>query len=199
MLTSSSMDQPPTIITETDLPKCTAYADGRKHPIPIAWHLMLDAGLRVGETLQLAWSDVTHLDKPKSLIELTASMTKNQRARTVPIGRQLHNAIASAILQRPKADAWSAAMYLLAPRCNAKPPSIRTLQRAIAQIGHHAAGISITPHSLRHTFATRLGRVCNIRVVQAALGHSRVATTEIYTHVNNDDITQAIAKLDPSP
>lgn len=193
------MQQPPTIITEANLPKCTAYADTRKHPIPIAWHLMLDAGLRVGETLQLAWSDLTHLNEPKSLLELTASMTKNQRARTVPIGRTLHDAIRSGLSQRPADDTWSAAMYVLAPRCNARPVSIRTLQRAIEQIGKTAAGISITPHSLRHTFATRLGRVCSIHVVQAALGHSRVTTTERYTHVNNDDVCQAIAKLDPIP
>jgi integrase len=191
------MQQPPTIITEADLPKCTAYADTRKHPIPIAWHLMLDAGLRLGETLQLSWGDVIHLDQPKSLLELTAAMTKNNRARSIPIGKLLHDAILSALQQRPKDDAWSPAMYLISRKCNGPPLSDRTLQRAVESIGRTAAGISITPHSLRHTFATRLAKVCSIRVVQATLGHSRVTTTEIYTHVNNDDVSQAIRKLDP--
>jgi site-specific recombinase XerD len=49
---------------------------------------------------------------------------------------------------------------------------------------------------LRHTFATRLLRVSNIRVVQEALGHARVSTTQIYTDVSNDDMITALGRLD---
>jgi site-specific recombinase XerD len=60
------------------------------------------------------------------------------------------------------------------------------------------AGITkpLGPHGLRHTFATRLhDRSRDLRVVQEALGHADLATTEIYTHVKNDRLEAAVDLL----
>ena len=57
------------------------------------------------------------------------------------------------------------------------------------------AGINkkISPHTLRHTFATDLYRESkNIRLVQKALGHSDLSTTMIYTHIMDDELEQAL-------
>jgi integrase len=52
----------------------------------------------------------------------------------------------------------------------------------------------VTPHSLRHTFATRLLKVSSTRLVQLALGHKSITTTELYTHPTVDEIELAMAK-----
>ena len=52
----------------------------------------------------------------------------------------------------------------------------------------------VTPHVLRHTCATEmLRRGVNLRVIQEALGHKNIATTQIYTHVVNDDVRRAMS------
>jgi len=62
----------------------------------------------------------------------------------------------------------------------------------------NAAGIDkpLTPHSLRHTFATRLyARTNDLLVVQRALGHRQIATTEIYTHLVDGALEEALERL----
>ena len=70
-----------------------------------------------------------------------------------------------------------------------------------AQYRFHAlvdlAGISrrVTVHSLRHTFATRLReRTKDLRVLQAALGHRHLGTTEVYAHVGGADVRRAVVR-----
>jgi integrase/recombinase XerC len=60
------------------------------------------------------------------------------------------------------------------------------------------AGIArpLTVHSLRHTFATRLReRTGDLRIVQAALGHRQLSTTEVYAHVEEDELRRVVATL----
>ena len=56
----------------------------------------------------------------------------------------------------------------------------------------------VTPHVLRHTFATdMLNNGCDIRVVQELLGHSSLRTTEIYTHVTNEQLKKVYYRCFP--
>ncbi|GAH73030.1 unnamed protein product [marine sediment metagenome] len=56
-------------------------------------------------------------------------------------------------------------------------------------------GRPVHPHILRHTFASRLMRTTNARIVQELLGHQHLSTTQIYTHPNQDDLKKAIEQL----
>lgn len=58
--------------------------------------------------------------------------------------------------------------------------------------------IKISPHSLRHTFATHLlDNGCDIKVVQELLGHKHLSTTEIYTHISNEKLREVYFKCHP--
>jgi integrase/recombinase XerD len=63
------------------------------------------------------------------------------------------------------------------------------------------AGIvkTVSPHTLRHSFATHLlQNGADLRIIQQLLGHEDLATTEIYTHVNVQDLRNAILKCHPA-
>ena len=63
------------------------------------------------------------------------------------------------------------------------------------------AGIAktVSPHTLRHSFATHLlQNGADLRVIQQLLGHEDLATTEIYTHLNVQDLRNAVLKCHPA-
>lgn len=68
----------------------------------------------------------------------------------------------------------------------------RDVQRIIAKYSKIWLGVTYTPHSLRHTFATRCLACSNIRVVQQLLGHSCISSTQVYTHPSSDERAKAI-------
>jgi integrase len=156
---------------------------------------MLEAGVRVGELLKLAWSDVTWLGAPKSILEIPASAAKGHQVRRLPISLRLSVEITTALRQRQGKGFHCASSYLMACTEKGGPPTVRTFERRVAALGRKAIGQRITPHTLRHTFATRLLEVSDLRCVQEALGHRRVTTTQIYTHPSPDRLQAALSQM----
>lgn len=157
--------------------------------------LMLDAGLRVGELVKLTMFDLWHISEPVKSLEIRAEIAKTKRPRSIPMSMRLRVAIATM-----KGDIWKGwygtpeyfAFYAGRPE---KGLSIRQAQRIIYSAGLKALHLTVCPHMLRHTFATRIMKKCSIRVVQELLGHSSLTSTQIYTHPNNLDCEKAIASL----
>ncbi len=158
--------------------------------------LMLEAGLRVGEVVKLKMSHLYFAGKPVQTLVLTPDITKNKVERTVYVSTRLKLALEEFL--KNSEGLKSAREWVIVFNCCDPPKSLSTRQveRIINKAGWDSLGRPVHPHMLRHTFATKLMRVTDIRTVQELLGHSNVTTTQIYTHPNADDKRKAIRDLE---
>ncbi len=145
-------------------------------------HTMYACGLRVSELVNLPLSAV-HLDRG-----FVRVMGKGRKERVVPLGEEarcaVHRYLASA-RARLLAGRRTNALFVTG---RGRPMS-RTRFWQIVRECALRAGIDkrISPHVLRHSFATHLlSRGADLRAVQEMLGHADIATTQIYTHVEGE-------------
>jgi site-specific recombinase XerD len=147
--------------------------------LAVAVRLMIATGIRVGELCKLCPEDISS-DAASLRI-----LGKGSRERIVYIADLAFRAELKELVERRQWDGGSAApLFVNRHGLKLKPQSIRTKLRRVAKI----AGLNrrVTPHMLRHTAATLLiDSGVDIRIVQRLLGHSSIATTEIYTHVSD--------------
>lgn len=158
--------------------------------------LMLEAGLRVGEVVALKMSHLYFADKPVQCLVLTKEITKNHVERIVPISTRLKEALEELY----KICYWlknrDENHVVFSDKYPPVPITTRQVERIINTGGWKAFGRPVNPHMLRHTFATKLMRVTDMRTVQELLGHSDITSTQIYTHPNEDDKKKAIVALE---
>lgn len=172
----------------------------------LAARLMGRLGLRVGEVQKLCWRHVEIYPGSGSLLHITSEITKTGYARDLPIPSTLcellieerHHAHERwAELFKTSTEALPERDFLSEPvvrKKNGVPPTIRWMQKTILSTALTTLKHKVKPHTLRHTFATRLLQQTNIRVVQAALGHRSIRSTQIYTHPTMTDLRDAIEK-----
>ena len=144
--------------------------------------LAYGAGLRVSEWISLGVRDV-HLDE-----RLVRVLGKGSKERLVPFGRSAAAAVAIYLRElRPRLE-HGAGKGVLFLNVRGKPLS-RMGAWTILRKQVERAGItkSVTPHTLRHSFATHLLEGgADLRAVQEMLGHADVSTTQVYTHVDRE-------------
>ena len=158
--------------------------------------LMLDAGLRVGEVVQLRVCHLLFNGQPVNSLVLTKDITKNHKERTVPVGIRLSASIVSFFKHSFSAVDLYPDRPVFYSTQTGKPLTTRQVENIIGSASMKAFGRRITPHVLRHTFGSHLLKVTNMRTVQQMLGHSCLSSTQIYTHPNEDDKRKAIEDLD---
>lgn len=158
--------------------------------------LMLEAGLRVGEVVQLKMSHLYFNGKAAQTLLLSPDITKNHKERTVSVSTRLRQALEEHYKTNPWIDDELSSHPALALHPHQRPLTTRQVERIVRGAAMTALGRPVHPHMLRHTFATKLMRVTDIRTVQELLGHSHVTTTQIYTHPNEQDKKKAIDGLD---
>ena len=157
--------------------------------------LMLDAGLRVGELCALKVHDLYFGDHAMSTLVLRYEITKTKQERCIPLTDRICEAIEQMHIVAPYWHQPTPTTPAFCGYSQSFPLRTRTVEIFISQASKNALGRAITPHTLRHTFATRLMLRTNIRVVQQLLGHKSIQSTQIYTHPNHDDLTNAIKSL----
>lgn len=157
--------------------------------------ILLEAGLRVGELVRLRCSHLIFLDKAKTSITLDEYIAEKGCERIIPASVALQNVIAELITDGASYHKDSQDDYVFASADKKGRISVRQVQRIIGSAAERSIGRWINPHVLRHTFATNLMKVTNIRVVQQLLGHRCLSSTQIYTHPGAEDCLTAINKV----
>jgi site-specific recombinase XerD len=176
---------PPSVLSDREVDKVlsTVY-EGRnalRDKALIAF--MLLTGCRLGETVAL---DVADIDWDKGTVTLRD--TKGGDPDRVPISKKCLTCLTAC---RPGDDLPATPLFRSS---RGGRLSTRQVQRIVAQ-RLREAGIDrhVTPHDLRHTFATRLyNQTGDIRLVQQALRHEFVTTTQIYAHVDPQRLRAAV-------
>ena len=156
---------------------------------------MLDAGLRVGEVSRLLVSDVVMNGEPVKSIVVRKEIAKGGRERIIPLSSRLQAAITEyqdRLLKYIPHQDWHFLFYTYKLEGHI---TARQIQRIIESASQRIIGRKIHPHILRHTFASKLMRQVNARIVQELLGHKNLSTTQIYMHPNGDDLAKAIEGL----
>jgi site-specific recombinase XerD len=158
--------------------------------------LALFTGLRVCELVGLYIEDVAPFGDVSTILTVPQRIGKNSKKREIPMNHETINLIKSFFqFKIDNTESTTPSSSLFVSRYAHRPLSTRDFQRIVKDLSINSIGRSITPHTLRHTFATRLLKHTNLRVIQELLGHSRLQTTEIYTHVSTEDSRLAIDQL----
>lgn len=152
--------------------------------------LMLDCGLRVSEVCQLQIKNFDFYRKEVTVRSLKKRSTKT--FRTIPLTDKVLEAAA---------DYWERIKFkndpdtYIFPSGRGSKNEYANRKQVWRVLKRYTDGV-VSPHDLRHTFASRIVNEGNeIRVAQKLLGHASQATTEIYLHVEQDELRLAIASL----
>jgi len=153
--------------------------------------LMYGTGIRLAELINLDIKDINHNRGEIRVIG------KGNKERKVPFSGYAKRYVSKWLVLRPlllKQDESALFISKLGKRISARNVQKRMEQWGIKQ------GVSshISPHKLRHSFATHiLESSSNLRAVQELLGHENISTTQVYTHLNFQHLAQEYDKAHP--
>ena len=149
--------------------------------------LFYSCGLRISELLAL---DVRNVD---FIGETVKVIGKGSKERVVPVGSPALNAIQR---YRQEAAVTSGPLFLSKRRTRITQQAVDQLLRKYLKLS--GIPFPISPHKLRHSFATHmLDAGADLRSVQALLGHASLSTTQIYTHVTKERLKRAYDAAHP--
>ena len=152
---------------------------------------LYSSGIRVSELVGL---DLANADLLSSLIKVRG---KGKKERLVPLGSYAVSALKDYLDATPSHSEVRTAPLFLNRRGTRLTD--RSVRRIILKCANRAAlKKGISPHTLRHSFATHLlDRGADLRSVQELLGHAHLSTTQIYTHVSAKRLQDAYQKAHP--
>ena len=153
--------------------------------------LMYATGLRVSETVSLK---VTEIDLNGGLLVCHG---KGSKERRVPIGRSAAQWLETYLSKRGRAGKEGDSGHLFVNSAG-RPLTRQVAWAAIKRYAARASLTDVSPHTLRHSFATHLlQRGADSRSVQALLGHTDISTTQIYTHITDGHLRATYDKHHP--
>ncbi|MBA7538302.1 Tyrosine recombinase XerD [subsurface metagenome] len=155
--------------------------------------LALSSGLRVSELVGLFYEDISPYGVISSILTVPSRIAKRKKERQIPLTSEIQAVLTDYIhFFHSSGHVFKPNTHLFFSKFTFNPLLSRDFQRIIKELSISSIGRAISPHTLRHTFATRLLKHSNLRVVQELLGHSDIHNTQIYTHVNMSDAQLAV-------
>jgi len=153
--------------------------------------LFYSSGLRLAELCNL---DLNDLNLPDGIVRVTG---KGNKTRDLPIGRQADKALREWLLQRNALPLKDFDAVFVSKHGNRISP--RTIQQRVKYWAtKQGIEIPVSPHMLRHSFASHLLESSGeLRSIQELLGHANISTTQIYTHLDFQHLAQVYDDAHP--
>lgn len=144
------------------------------------FELMYGCGLRVSEAVGLDWRDIEFGESDEGWVRV---LGKGSKERILPFGPPARQALENYRTDRGEGAGAEAPVFV---NCHGSRLSARSVARVLARhLVRVASSKTLSPHGLRHSFATHLlAAGADLRTIQELLGHSRLSTTQRYTHVD---------------
>ncbi|AEG83750.1 site-specific tyrosine recombinase XerD [Corynebacterium ulcerans] len=157
--------------------------------------LLYGTGARISEIMNLTVDEVMVLEEAEGMLRIVG---KGDKHRVVPVGSMAQKALQRYLVRsRPQLTKGKSHALFLNKRGGAlsRQSAWQILKNSARRAGIHK---DISPHTLRHSYASHLLEGgADVRVVQELLGHSSVTTTQIYTHVTADNLRNVWAQSHP--
>jgi site-specific recombinase XerD len=154
----------------------------------LLFELIQKSGLRISEALGLK---IQHIRVVDGVAKHVRVIGKGNKERHVPLPETFGRVLALSLIGRTQED------YVFAKKTGGKPPGAHAARAYLKKL-IDKAGIQkkVTPHKLRHTYATRLlEKGVHLVDIQTLLGHESIATTQIYTHAGQERLSKLVADI----
>ena len=154
--------------------------------------LLYASGVRISELVNIKFSD---LDLERNIIKVFG---KGSKERLVPFGEDAAQCISAYIDERKRNKSLASIKYVFLNKRGTKISRHAFWHRLKEYCLEIGLKRDISPHTLRHAFATHLlNRGADLRSVQVLLGHSDLSTTQIYTHIAKQRLSELVKKHHP--
>jgi integrase/recombinase XerC len=153
--------------------------------------LLYSSGLRLAELVGL---DVGALHDKDGVVRVVG---KGNKTRQVPVGKAARHALAAWLtVRRELVDADNRALFVTR---NGRRLGARAIQKRVSVWARRQGlDVHVSPHTLRHTFASHmLESSSDLRAVQELLGHADISTTQVYTHLDFQQLAKVYDKAHP--
>jgi len=188
----------PKILNNEEIKKVLHYWNTRyfsQYRNKIIMKLILNTGLRISEVINLKWN---HINLTSGKINVIEGKGKKDRVLWVN-----NDVIESLIYYRERQesvlvnkDFCACDILQVFTSFSNKKLSAGNLRKSFYKCSKNSINRKVSPHQLRHTYATMLlSETQNLRIVQKALGHSDLSTTQIYTHIVDSEMENALKKF----
>ncbi len=149
--------------------------------------LLYGCGLRVAELVALRWESLEPVEERMLRVE-----GKGEKERIVPFGQCALSALLEWRRSVPGGEVF------LFPGAKGRPITARTVHRIVIRASERAGLSGVTPHTLRHSFATHLLEGgASLRVVKELLGHESLLTTQRYLAINSEHLRKSYREAHP--
>ncbi|MDD5463358.1 MAG: tyrosine-type recombinase/integrase [Methylococcales bacterium] len=165
-----------------------AFSMAVRQRYELLFELFQKSGLRISEALGLK---VQHIRVVDGVAKHVRIIGKGNKERQVPLPESFGRVLALSLAGKTQED------YVFAKKPGGKPPGAHAVRAYLKKLIDKAdIQKKVTPHKLRHTYATRLlERDVQLVDIQALLGHESIATTQIYTHAGQERLSKLVADI----